>query len=231
MVGDVAKALAQVFDGRFIGILVRSLLLTVGLLAALIALAIWGLGFVPEVTFTLPFTDLSVTFFDELAAGLSVGLILILSAFLMFPVAAVFVGFFLDEVADAVEARHYPHLPAARRQGWGEMIRGGLSFALVLLLANAAALVIYLLSTALAPFIFWIVNGFLLGREFMELVALRRMRPEDARSFRRRHLPSVWIMGAFLAFPLSIPILNLVAPLVGVAAFVHLYHRKAADGS
>ena len=230
MLEDVSKALAQVFDARFLGILVRSLLLTAGLLAALIAAAIWGLGFVPELTFSLPFTDISVTIFDEIAAGLSIGLILVLSAFLMFPVAAVFVGFFLDEVADAVEARHFPHLPAARRQGWGEMLRGGLAFALVLVIANAIALLIYLLSTALAPFIFWIVNGFLLGREYIEVVALRRMQPPEAKAFRRRHLPSVWAMGTLLAFPLSIPIINLVAPLVGVAAFVHLYHRKAAKG-
>lgn len=229
MLEAIAKALAQVFDPRFLGILVRSLLLTVGLLAVLIAVAIWALGFLPEVTFTLPFTDLSVTFFDELAAGLSIGLILVLSAFLMFPVAAIFVGFFLDEVADAVEARHFPHLPPARRQGCGEMLRNGFSFALVLILANAAALIIYLLSTALAPFIFWIVNGFLLGREYFELVALRRMTPLEAKAFRRKHLIGVWTMGALLAFPLSIPIVNLVAPLVGVAAFVHLYHAKAAS--
>ena len=96
-----------------------------------------------------------------------------------------------------------------------------------LFLKTTVAPLVYILSTALAPFIFWIVNGFLLGREYIELVALRRMTPPEAKVFRRRHLIPVWTMGALLAFPLSIPIVNLVAPLVGVAAFVHLYHRKA----
>ncbi len=39
---------------------------------------------------------------------------IVLSAVLMVPVAAAFTGVFLDEVADAVEARHYPHLVPQR---------------------------------------------------------------------------------------------------------------------
>lgn len=226
MLNDISLALAQIFDRRFLGILLKSIGLTLLLLAALIALAIWAIGFLPSIDFVIPFTGFEVTFADEIAATASIGLIVILSMMLMFPVAAVFVGLFLDEIADAVEARHYPGLPPPRKQGLGEVIAQGVKFAFVLVAANFAALIIYILSTALAPFIFWIVNGYLLGREYFEVVAMRRMDEDAAKALRRRHLPSIWIAGTLLAAPLSVPILNIVAPLVGVAAFVHLYHRK-----
>lgn len=226
MINDILKALAQVFDARFFSVLIKSLALTILLLAALIVGAVYLLGYLPDIDFTVPFTSYQVTFLDEVAATASVGLVLILSAFLMFPVAAIFIGLFLDEIADAVEARHYPHLPEPRRQGIGEALWQGLEFAVVLVLANAAALIIYLVSTVLAPFIFWIVNGYLLGREYAEIVAMRRMDAAAAKAFRRRHLVSIWAAGTLMAVPLSIPIVNLIAPLIGVAAFVHLFHRK-----
>ncbi|MEL6792712.1 MAG: EI24 domain-containing protein, partial [Pseudomonadota bacterium] len=110
MIGDFARAIAQILDRRFLGVLIKSLALTVALLAALTGLAIFLLGFIPSVAFTVPLIGYEVTFFDELAASLGIGLILTMSIFLMFPVAAIFVGFLLDEIADAVEAKHYPGL-------------------------------------------------------------------------------------------------------------------------
>ncbi|MFV0475734.1 MAG: EI24 domain-containing protein [Pikeienuella sp.] len=229
MLNDISLAIGQVLDRRFLGVVVKSLALTVLLLGALVALTIWSLGALPSLDFTIPWLDIQTGFLNDAAGVASIGLILILSAFLMFPVAAIFVGLFLDEIADAVEARYYPGLPAPRKQPLGEVIVQGLKFALVLIAANAAALIIYLLSTVLAPVIFWIVNGYLLGREYFELVAMRRMDAGAARALRRRHLLSIWIAGALLAAPLSVPILNLIAPLIGVAAFVHLYHRKTGQ--
>ncbi|WP_246209693.1 EI24 domain-containing protein [Pikeienuella piscinae] len=226
MLSDVSRALAQMFDGRFFRVLVKSVGLTVLLLAGLIALVIWGIGAIPPVNFTIPFTDYEVGFLDDVAGFASVGLVLILSAFLMFPVAAVFVGLFLDEIADAVEEKYYPGLPPPRKQGIGEIISQGVKFAIVLVFANLAALIIYLLSTVLAPVIFWMVNGFLLGREYFEIVAMRRMDGTAAKALRRRYFLEIWIAGTLLAAPLSVPILNIITPLIGVAAFVHLYHRK-----
>ncbi|MEX2517750.1 MAG: EI24 domain-containing protein [Paracoccaceae bacterium] len=228
MIADISKALTQIFDRRFFGVLLKSVLLTALLLGALIALAIWAMGYIPVMNFTIPFTGYQVTFLDQIVSTASFGLILVMSMFLMFPVAAVFVGLFLDEIADAVEARYYPHLPPPRRQGWGEIITQGAGFALVLIGANLLALIVYIMSTALAPFVFWIVNGYLLGREYFEVVAMRRMDEQAAKALRRRHLPSVWIAGTLLAAPLSVPVLNIIAPLIGVAAFVHLYHRRTA---
>ncbi len=226
MLNDITRALTQIFDRRFIGVLVKSVGLTALLLAALVALTIYLIGFIPSLSFTIPLIGYEVAFLDELATSASYGLILLLSTVLMFPVAALFVGLFLDEIADAVEQRHYPHLPEPRRQGWGEIITQGLEFAMVLIGANVLALIVYLVATAFAPIVFWMVNGYLLGREYFEVVAMRRMDQESAKALRRKHFLAVWFAGILIAIPLSVPILNIIAPLIGVAAFVHLYHRK-----
>ena len=97
---------------------------------------------------------------------------LALSVFLMVPVAAGVVGFFLDGIVDAVEARHYPGLPPARaagprpRRSATRCASSGWWWS-----ANLVALVLYFAVPPLAPFVFWLVNGFLLGREYFTLVA------------------------------------------------------------
>lgn len=227
MIGDFTKALTQIFDRRFIGVLLKSLALTAALLAALTGVAIFLLGLIPEFGFTIPLIDYEVTFFDELVASLGFGLVLTLSIFLMFPVAAIFVGLLLEEIADAVEARHYPSLPPARKQTLGESMTHAAEFALVLIGANLLALILYFF----VPFIFWIVNGYLIGREYFEIVAYRRMEEREAKSLRRKHFFEAWIVGTLIAIPLSVPILNIIAPLVGVAVFVHFYHRKRGQSS
>ena len=102
---------------------------------------------------------------------------LVLSVVLMVPVAAAVVGFFLDDVAEAVEARHYPALPPARPLGLG---RAGRRRAALLRAGGRRRTwwrwSIYFAVPPLAPFVFWLVNGFLLGREYFQLVALRRRR-------------------------------------------------------
>ena len=226
MISDFVRAITQVFDRRFIGVLIKSVLLTAALLAALIALAVYLMGYIPPMSFTVPLVGWEVTFLDEMAASVGVGLILFLSAVLMFPVAAVFVGLFLDEIADAVEKRHYPGLPEPRRQSWGEIITQAFEFALVLIGANLVALIVYIFATVFAPFVFWSINGYLIGREYFEVVACRRLEEKPAKALRRKHFFAVWVAGIFVAVPLSIPVVNILAPLIGVAAFVHLYHRK-----
>lgn len=230
MIGDFSKAIAQVFDRRFLGVLLKSLALTLGLLAVITTVLFYFLSFIPAIDFTVPFTDWHVTLLDEVAKTASIGLILLFSSFLMFPVATVFIGLFLDEIADAVEGKHYPYLPAPRRQSMGEALSQGFEFMLVLIGANILALIFYLILNVAAPLVFWLVNGYLLGREYFEIVAARRMDAREAKSLRNKHLMSTWITGGLIAIPLSIPLVNLFVPLIGVAVFVHLFHRKMATG-
>jgi CysZ protein len=92
------------------------------------------------------------------------------------------------------------------------------------------ALVLYLIFTPLAPILFWVVNGILLGREYAQLVALRRIgrgrgrrvpQASPAHDLRRRRADGV---------PLTIPVVNLLVPILGAATFTHLYHRLSRTG-
>jgi CysZ protein len=93
-----------------------------------------------------------------------------------------------------------------------------------------------LLALPLGPFIvplYWAANGWLLGREYFNLVALRRLPADRARDLRRAHRGEIWLAGVLMAAPLSIPLLNLVIPVLGVATFTHCFTacRAAAEAN
>ncbi len=223
LVSDISLALGQLADRRFLKVFFLGLGLTIALLAgatwALVQLVGW---FLPE-NFTL--FGYSFGLPGEIFSVATIGVMLLASVFLMVPVASAFTGLFLDEVAEAVETRHYPHLPPAPPINWGEVLLESISFLGLIIAVNLVALILYFMVGPFAPILFWIVNGFLLGREYFQLVAMRRVGRAGARAARRRHMPEIWLTGALMAAPLSIPVVNLFVPILGAATFTHLYHR------
>ncbi|MBZ0124157.1 MAG: EI24 domain-containing protein, partial [Roseovarius sp.] len=144
---------------------------------------------------------------------------------LMVPVASAITSMFLDEVAQAVEDRHYSRLGPARRTPMGEAVRDTVNFLGIIVAANLVAILLYVAFAPLAPFIFYGMNGYLLGMEYFTLVAIRRVGRAEARKARRRHLVTIWAAGVLMALPLSLPLVNLVIPILGAATFTHIYHR------
>lgn len=224
IINDFLKALGQMGDPRFRKVLFIGLGLTVALLIAVYAVFLGVLNwFLPD-TVTIPWLG-DVNWVDDLLSGASILFMLFLSVFLMVPVASAFTSLFLDDVADAVEATHFPTLSPAPRVNFAEGLRDSLNFLGVLILANLLALVGYLFLGPLAPLGFIALNGFLLGREYFQLIALRRLGREGAKAARRRHAAQIWVAGALMAAPLTIPIVNLLVPVLGAATFTHLFHR------
>lgn len=223
LIGDFWKALMQMGDRRFTGVLAMSLALTLGLLVAIAAVAGWLAGFLPE-TVALPFVG-EVGVPQLGLQGLAVVAVLLSSSFLMIPVAAAFVNLFLERIADAVEAKHYPSLPDEPGAGILQSIGAALGFMGVVILVNLVGLIFYLIAGPLAPVVFWLVNGYLLGREYFQTVAERRMSPREAGRLRRSRRFQVWLAGTLMAIPLTIPLLNLIVPVLGVATFTHMFHR------
>jgi len=202
----------------------RGIGLTFLLLFAVFALVYYLVGWLIPDSFTLPWIG-TITWVESLASWGAVLLMMGLSVFLMVPVASAFTGLFLDEVAEAVEDRHYPGLPPVDSPGLGEMIGDSLRFLGVIVAANAGALILYFIFLPAAPFIFWALNGYLLGREYFQMVAIRREGAAGARALRRKHAVEVWLAGLLMAMPLSVPLVNLLIPVLGAATFTHLYHR------
>jgi uncharacterized protein involved in cysteine biosynthesis len=227
MLGDFFRALGQLGDRRFRSVLWRGIGLTLALLVAVYVLVLNAIRvFVPDQV-TLPWIG-PVGVIDAVLSWGSIPVILLASVFLMVPVASAFTGFFLEDVAEAVEDRHYPALPAITPVPFLTTVLDSMVFFGVLVLANLLALAIYPFAGPLAPVLFWVVNGYLLGREYFTMVAMRRVGRAGARMLRRRHAGEIWLAGTLMAAPLSVPLVNLLIPVLGIATFTHLFHRLQA---
>lgn len=218
------KSLGQLGDRAFRRVLLLGVGLSILLLASLYALIFFLVGWLVPDTFSLPWLG-QVNWVDELLSGASLLLMLVLSVFLMVPVAGAFIGMFLDDVAEAVEARHYPGLPPVDPVPIVDQIRDSAGFLGVVLGVNLLALVLYFFVGPFAPILFWVVNGFLLGREYFQVAAMRRLGRAGATALRRRHGLTIFVAGLLMAIPLSLPLVNLVIPILGAAVFTHLVNR------
>lgn len=151
----------------------------------------------------------------------------------LFPVAVTSIaGLFLDEVAAAVEVRHYPGRGPARRQPMLAMLATGVRFAAVAILLNLALVPIYLILLMFPPLylvVFYAVNGYLLGREYFELVAYRRLEERTADRMRRAYRGQLTLAGVVIALMLTIPVFNLLAPIVATAFALHLFEALRRD--
>jgi CysZ protein len=220
------KAIGQLGDPTIRRIVLWSAVLAIGVLIIL-AVVVWLAVAYFEIA-SLPWLDRLIEF--------GTGLALIILCWLLFPAAVtVTIGAYLESVAGAVEASHYPGLPKPRQQNLGESVLSGFKFAAVALLLNVAALPIYLAGLFFPPLyfvVFYGLNGYLLGREYFETVALRRLDAAQTRELRRRHKRRVFAAGAIITFLLTIPFVNLIAPVIATAFMVHLFEelRRARQG-
>lgn len=204
---------------KSLGLTVLALiLLWIGLRESFVMVALpWLQAFVPD----LP--DWAGWFGFVLAIFASLGLALVL-ALLIAPVTALIAGLFLDDVAEVIEKRDYPNEPAGRAMPLGEAIVASLKFLGVVILGNIVALFL-LLVPGINIIAFFLVNGYLLGREFFEFAAMRYRTPAEARAYRVQNRGLVFTAGLVIAAFLAVPILNLMTPLFAAGLMVHL-HKK-----
>ena len=152
------------------------------------------------------------------------GLAVLALSWLLFPaVVTLILGLFLDRVAAVVEALDYPGKGPPRRRPVGESIAAPLRLGALTIALNLLALPLYLFVPGINLVLFLALNGYLLGREYFEVVALRRLDAGAARAMRSRFGGRVFIGGVAIAGLFAIPLVNLVAPVVATAFMVHLF--------
>ena len=155
----------------------------------------------------------------------------LLLAWLLFPaVFALTLGLFAEDVVDAVEQQHYPDLPPPAGMSLGRALQTTLRFAVVAVVLNLLALPLYLIPGA-NLLVYLALNGYLLGREYFELVAGRRLPAALVVGLRRRVRGRLWLAGAIIAAMLMVPGFNLIAPVVAIAFMVHLFEGLRRSGS
>jgi uncharacterized protein involved in cysteine biosynthesis len=220
-------SLGQMGDRRFRSVLLKGIGLALALLFAFSAVLVIGVGWLVGDSVTLPWIG-QIGWIDTVLSWAMVPLTVVLSVFLMVPVASAITSIFLEDVAQAVEDRHYPTLGSAAPVSLSDGLRDTVSFLGILIAANIVALLLSFVLAPLAPFIFYGVNGLLLGREYFTLAAMRRVGRVQAKVLWRRHLLTVTAAGVLMAIPLTVPLLNLVIPVLGAATFTHMFHRLSA---
>ncbi|MFS8112105.1 sulfate transporter family protein [Rhizobium jaguaris] len=160
-----------------------------------------------------------LTFLLAVLAGLGLTLLL---ALLISPITAVIAGLFLDEVAEVVEKRDYPADAPGKALPFAAAMRSSLRFLGVVVVGNVIALLL-LFIPGINLIAFFLVNGYLLGREFFEFAVMRFRSPEEARRFRIKYGFTVFLSGLVIAAFLAIPIVNLLTPLFAAGMMVHLH--------
>lgn len=218
-------ALGQLADARVLRILLKTLAVTLVLFAA-VATAGWY-----AIDWALAWAGLGDILFAgaEGLRGVVSLLLALLSLWLAWRIVAMAViGFFADEVVQAVEAKSYPGAAArARDLPLHEQFSTSLRAALRALLVNLAVLpfALALLVTGVGTaLLFWLVNAVLVGRELQDMVWLRHRRgAADPAPVARGER---WLLGGAVAALLALPLVNLLAPILGAAAATHLIHRK-----
>ncbi len=216
MIAAICKALGQLPDPRLRRVL------TLGVGGALTAY----LTLVAVVWITVSHLTLFQDHWADLGAGITLVLLALTVPVLFFPaLATTIMSVFLDDAALAVEQRHYPGLPPARQQPWHEVVLGSLRFLAVMIGINLLALPLYLLllATGLGVVLGAVINGYLLGREYYELVAVRRLPPDQARLGFRHSLGRVWVAGIVIWLLFCVPVVNLAAPVIATAFMVHVF--------
>ena len=223
LLNDFEKALGQLTDAKFQKVLWRSIFIAIILLIFPFFARTGFIDWVLPETLTLPWVG-ELALHDGLLSVANIIVFLVLS-FLMFPVASLIIGIFLEEISDAVEAKHYPTLPPVKRLGFILVMIDAMQFVGIMILANIVALIAYVMFAAFAPLIFWTLNGYLMGREYFQLVAARRIGMKAARKLRKQYSGQIWLAGFLIAIPLSVPLINIIVPILGVAVFTHQFHR------
>jgi CysZ protein len=145
---------------------------------------------------------------------------------LLFPsMVLMILGFYSEAIIRAVEHRHYPNLATPPKSRQVANLWSGIRLALIGLVLNIVALPLYLLFPGLNLVLFLGLNGYLLGREYFDVVALRRVDWRTAQRLWRAQRMTFILSGVFVAGLFALPVVNLVAPIIGLAAAVHLVER------
>jgi CysZ protein len=219
MLSAAGQAFRDMFTPPFRAVLFKCVGFTVALLALLIAGIEWTFSYFVQWP---DWIETSIEWLGGLA--LVVG-----SIFLIPPVTSLIAGLYLDDIAALVEREHYPADPPGRELPTLQAVGVALRFFFVVLLVSLVALFL-LLIPGVNLIAFYLGNGYLLGREYFELAAMRHIKPAEAKSLRKANRLTVFLCGLVIAGLASVPILNLVTPLFATGFMVRIFKGLARRG-
>jgi CysZ protein len=217
MLAAAGQAFQELFTPPFRSVLWKCVGFTIGLLALLVIAIEWTFSHFVQWPGWIETTIEWLGGF-ALVAG---------SIFLIPPVTSLIAGLYLDDIAAEVERTDYPSDPPGRALETFPAILLALKFFFVVLAVNILALFL-LLIPGINLIAFYLGNGYLLGREYFELAAMRHLPVEEVKRLRKANVGYVSLCGLVIAGVASVPILNLITPLFATAFMVRIYKQLAA---
>lgn len=220
MLKPILLAIAQLDDPVFLGVVLRSLGWAALAFAGLLYGAFWGLHQLV--------TEAGWPGWWAWAASLAGGAGAALVAFWLYlPVASAIGCFYVDRIAATVERRFYPGAPPSRGAPLLAQLADAIGTGLRVLVFTVAALLLAIVLPGVGLLLGWLIAAWAIGRGLFGAVAMRRMSRRDAAALARRYRFAILAQGAVLASAGFVPLLNLLVPVLGTAAMVHLLHRAA----
>ena len=220
MFTPLARALAQFDDRPFLAVVLLSLSWSAATFAGLAWLCAWGAH---SLTLSLATMPHWVGWIAGLLGALGVALAA-LSLFV--PVALIIATFYMERIATAVDRRYYPALPPARGASWTAQAWDGVALGLRVLLLQVVVLLLALVIPGVGWLLGLLLAGWAIGRGLFVAVAMRRMPREAAQLLYARRRGVVLGQGVILAAMSAVPFVNLLVPVLGMAAMVHVLNRS-----
>tara|TARA_B100000686_G_C16591307_1_gene863521 strand:- start:114 stop:794 length:681 start_codon:yes stop_codon:yes gene_type:complete len=221
MFSGLFKAITQLADPLIRKVIIRAVILSAVLFCFLTILISWALGSV---------TLIGISWLDSIIGLLGGGSTVIFGVLFFPAVAGLLVTFMLEEIARAVERRYYPDLPEPRKETLKEIFGNAARFSLLTLILNFLFLLfvvpimaLTILLIPLIPFVFFTLNGYLLGREYFEFAALRRLNYTSVKKLRAQHKHRIFFCGTIISVMMTIPFINWFMPVVAAAYMVHIF--------
>ena len=208
----LSRALSQLTDPALLGVVWRSVLFS-------------ALFFVIILTGTIGAVHHFVTAGGIVAWALdALGSIAaaVLAMWLFLPVAAIIGTLYFERIARVVEQVYYPSLPPAQPAPLLDQLGASLGVGLRVLGLNLLALLLTLFLPGIGLPIGWAVASWAMGRGLFVAVAIRRLSRSDTEALYRSVRPIALVQGAAMAAAAYFPLLNLLIPVVGIAAMVHV---------
>jgi uncharacterized protein involved in cysteine biosynthesis len=216
MIRAFELAVRQLGDPKLRGVIWWSLALSLVLQILIAMLGWWGLR---------ALAHFEARWINDAIVWLG-GAAVVVLALILFPASfGIVISVFMEKIADIVEGEHYPQLGPARGIPIWTGIWTGVAFLLAVIVINLLMLPLYIVAifvVGLGAVLFYAINGWLTGRLYYEQVALRRLAPAEVKAWRRANSGVLWLTGIIIVFLGTIPILNLIVPVLGVAAMVHV---------
>lgn len=221
MIASILQSLLVVKERFFWGYLFASAMISAVLLAATAGGMLWWLDHWAALQ--------GEGWFYEWLRKLTVsvgGWVALTLGYFLFPIILPFISLlFLDPIIKRMEKTYYPGAEPSVHLHLGHIFLLAVKFLCIALFLNILAIPFYFIPVV-NIIVYYLLNSYLFGREYLEIVGVRYHPPKELRKLRYKHYLHFLLGGLLISLMFTTPVVNFIAPVLATVFMVHLYFRK-----